>query len=120
MTEQNTHTERTVKHITFGGKQLTVNELGIKLPFAYKPINLAEVTTEGKPCRVLVTETKCLTPTEFDQFAHRLLTSVAWLDGKGGYIEDARLCVEVCAPGRPVLYVDPSGHDYGRYVGRIA
>ena len=42
-----------------------------------------------------------------------------WLSGKGGYVGEARLCVEVHAPGRPYLYVDPSGSDYARYVGRL-
>jgi len=32
---------------------------------------------------------------------------------------NGRLCVEVHAPGRPYLYVDPSGGDYARYVARL-
>ena len=29
------------------------------------------------------------------------------------------MCVEVNAPGRPYLYVDPSGGDYARYAARL-
>lgn len=56
---------------------------------------------------------------ESDVFASQLLKSRDWLDGKGGYLADGRLCVEVCATGRPIFYVGPSGGDYGRYVARL-
>ena len=42
-----------------------------------------------------------------------------WLAGKGGYVDQGRLCVEVHAPGRPYLFIDPSGGDYPRYVARL-
>ena len=38
---------------------------------------------------------------------------------KGGYIGNGRLCVMVHAPGRPYLFIDPSGGDYARYVARL-
>jgi taurine transport system substrate-binding protein len=69
--------------------------------------------------KVFVTETREMTPAEFDVFASQLLKSRDWLSGKGGYLADGRLCVEVRASGRPTLYVDPSGGDYGRYVARL-
>ena len=56
------------------------------------------------------------------QQPHRLLgieELTEWLAGKGGYVGQGRLCVEVHAPGRPYLYVDPSGGDYARYAARL-
>ena len=41
------------------------------------------------------------------------------LRGKGGGTGDGYLCVEVTAPGRPYLYVNPEGGDYARYVARL-
>ncbi|GHU15393.1 hypothetical protein AGMMS50225_28610 [Betaproteobacteria bacterium] len=41
-----------------------------------------------------------------------------WLAGRGGYLkDDGRSVVEVSAPNRTTLFVDPSGSNYGRYVG---
>ncbi len=69
--------------------------------------------------KVYVTETKELTPAEFDAFGRSLLVSRDWLRGKGGGTGDGYLCVEVTAPGRPYLYVNPEGGDYARYVARL-
>jgi hypothetical protein len=38
---------------------------------------------------------------------------------KAGGTGDGYLCVEVTAPGRPYLYVNPEGGDYARYVARL-
>lgn len=111
--------ERTPKQIQFNGKSLTVEELSVKLPFSRKPATLGEVGGGEAPCRILITETKTMTSAEFDAFAARLLASREWLNGKGGYLGDARLCVEVVAPLRPILFIDPSGADYARYVARL-
>ncbi|CAJ0895440.1 hypothetical protein R1479_03948 [Ralstonia mannitolilytica] len=59
------------------------------------------------------------TPAEFDAFGRSLLVSRDWLRGKGGGTGDGYLCVEVTAPGRPYLYVNPEGGDYARYVARL-
>ena len=56
---------------------------------------------------------------DFDAFARSLLVSRDWLRGKGGGTCDGYLCVEVTAPGRPYLYVNPEGGDYARYVARL-
>jgi hypothetical protein len=48
-----------------------------------------------------------------------MLVSRDWLAGKGGFVGEGRLCIEIHAPGRPYLYVDPSGSDYARYVARL-
>jgi len=110
--------ERTPRTLNFGGTAIKVEELGIRLPFARKPVDLGEVGGQGLS-RIFITETKELTPAEFDAFARRLLVSCDWLRGKGGASGDGFLCVEVTAPGRPYLYVNPEGSDYARYVARL-
>ena len=110
--------ERTPRTFTVDGNDIQVEELGIRLPFARKPVDLRDMSASGDYI-VYVTETQTMTPEEFDGFAANLLTSRDWLSGKGGYVSNGRLCVEVHAPGRPYLYVDPSGGDYARYVARL-
>lgn len=114
--------QRTPRTITIGAKAIAVEQLLVQLPFARKPYDLSEVASHAQDeCRdtVLVTETRQMTPAEFDSFTSALLQSRDWLAGRGGYAADARLCVEICAPGRPTLFVDPSGGDYPRYVARL-
>ena len=118
MTSMTITIERTPRTLQFEGAAIEVEELSVRLPFTRKPADLSEVGGEGN-YKVFVTETREMTPTEFDVFASQLLKSHDWLNGKGGYLADGRLCVEVCASGRPTLYVDPSGGDYGRYVARL-
>ena len=118
MTSMTITIERTPRTLQFEGTAIEVEELSVHLPFARKPADLSEVGGEGN-YKVFVTETREMTPAEFDAFANQLLKSRDWLNGKGGHLADGRLCVEVCASGRPTLYVDPSGGDYGRYVARL-
>jgi hypothetical protein len=110
--------ERKPLTIQFDGKDMEVEELGIRLPFGRKPATMSEIAG-SEDCTVYITETREMEPAEFDHFAMKLLQSRAWLKGKGGYYADGRLCVEVHAPGRPYLFIDPSGSDYGRYVARV-
>ncbi len=110
--------ERKPLTITFDGQEMQVEELSIRLPFGRKPADITEIAATGEYV-VYVTETKEMTPEEFDGFAKHLYMSRDWLKGKGGYFMQGRLCVEVHAPGRPYLYVDPSGGDSGRYVARL-
>ena len=110
--------ERTPRTLQWGAQTIEVEELGVRLPFARKPVDLSEVGGTGQKT-VFVTETRELTPTDFDAFARSLLKSRDWLSGKGGGVNDGYLCVEVTAPGRPYLYVNPEGSDYGRYVARL-
>jgi len=118
MTTMTITIERTPRTLQFDGTTIDVEELGVRLPFARKPVDLSVVGGSGN-YKVFVTETREMTPSEFDAFASQLLKSRDWLNGKGGYFEDGRLCVEIRATGRPILYVDPSGGDFGRYVGRL-
>lgn len=110
--------ERTPRNFTVDGNDMQVEELGIRLPFARKPVDLKDMCATGDYL-VYITETRTMTPEEFDGFAANLLASRDWLTGKGGYVGNGRLCVEVHAPGRPYLYVDPSGGDYARYAARL-
>jgi hypothetical protein len=109
--------ERTPRTLQFGDTTWQAEELSVRLPFARKPADLDEVGGQGQT-KVYVTETKELTVDEFDAFARSLLVSREWLRGKGGGTGDGYLCVEVTAPGRPYLYVNPEGGDYARYVAR--
>ena len=110
--------ERKPMTIHFDGKDMEVEALGIRLPFGRKPANMSEISG-SEDCDVYITETREMETAEFDIFAKNLLKSRDWLQGKGGYYGDGRLCVEVHAPGRPYLFIDPSGSDYGRYVARL-
>ena len=118
MTTMTINIERTPCTLQYGGNAIEVEELGVRLLFARKPVDLSEVGGNGQT-RVYIIETKELTPAEFDTFASSLLVSREWLRGKGGGKGDGYLCVEVTAPGRPYLYVNPEGSDYARYVARL-
>ena len=110
--------ERKPLTIMFDGQQVQVEELSIRLPFGRKPSDINDIAATGDYV-VYVTETRTMTPEEFDGFAMNLYKSRDWLRGKGGYIGNGRLCVEVHAPGRPYLFIDPSGGDTARYVARL-
>ncbi|MFV8607054.1 hypothetical protein [Ralstonia pseudosolanacearum] len=110
--------KRTPRTLLVGNTAIQVEELAERLSFARKPADLSEV--RGKEyVEVYVTETKELTTAEFDDFASSLLVSRDWLRGKGGGRLGSYFCIEVTAPGRPTLYVNPEGSDYARYVARV-
>ncbi len=119
MTTMTITIERTPRTVQLGETSLQVEELSISLPFARKPCDLSELGGGGSPEKILVTETRTMNTTEFDEFAANLLRSRDWLKGKGGTTQHGVLCIEVCAPGRPYLYVNPEGSDYARYVSRL-
>lgn len=110
--------ERTPRTMTLDGIAIQVEELSVRLPFARKPADLEEVGGFGSN-KIFVTETREMTPGDFDAFASNLMKSHDWLRGKGGGTGDGYFCVEVFAPGRPYLYVNPEGGDYARYVARL-
>ena len=72
MTTMTLTIERTPCTLQFDGNVLDVEELGIRLPFARKPANLEEMGGGGSH-RIYITDTKILTPVEFDAFANNLL-----------------------------------------------
>lgn len=118
MTTMTITIERTPRTVQLGTATLQTEELSVTLPFARKPCDLSELGG-GSPAKVLVTETHVLTTAEFDDFAANLMRSRTWLNGRGGTTREGTLCVEVCAPGRPYLYINPEGSDYARYVARL-
>ena len=93
----------------------------IRARFIRKPCSIDEVhhnSDPSAPPEVITIEfRKELTATEYDALANTLLEDRDWLAGRGGHANGHRRVVEVCAPGRTTLYVDPSGSSYGRYVG---
>ncbi len=94
----------------------------LRVCFVRKPADLADVLANPDPNKmpslVKVELQQHLTTAEYDAFAAALLQDYAWLKGRGGFISNTvRQAVEVSAPGRTTLYVDPSGSAYGRYVG---
>ncbi|ANH36146.1 hypothetical protein A3768_5364 (plasmid) [Ralstonia solanacearum] len=109
--------ERTPRTLLIGNTAIQVEELAERLPFARKPADLSQVRGQ-EYVEVYITETKELTATEFDNFASSLLVSRDRLRGKGGGRLGSYFCIEVTAPGRPTLYVNPEGSDYARYVTR--
>jgi len=110
--------ERKPMTIHFDGKDMEVEELNIRLPFGRKPADITEIAACGD-YTVYVSDTREMTPEEFDGFAMNLYKSRDWLKGKGGYLGQGRLCIQVHAPARPYLFIDPSGGDYPRYVARL-
>ena len=110
--------ERTPRTLQFGDTTLQAEELSVRLPFARKAADLSELSGSDS-YKIYVIETKELTTAEFDAFAGSLLVSRDWLRGKGGGTGDGYLCVEITAPGRPYLYVNPEGGNYARYVARL-
>jgi len=90
--------------------------------FARKPFSLSCVLANDDPSSppepIEIEFRKELTDAEYDDFTSALLADRDWLAGRGGYLEGSgRSVVEVTAPNRTTLYVDPSGGSYGRYVG---
>ncbi len=93
----------------------------IRARFTRKPCSLDEVLHNTDPSAppepIAIEFRKELTAAEYDAFASTLLEDREWLTGRGGHANGQRQVVEVSAPGRTTLYVDPSGGSYGRYVG---
>ena len=122
MTNTNTtmtiNIERTPRTLELPSGAIEVIELGVQLPFARKPADLNEVGGYGQQ-KVFIIETREMSPAEFDGFAATLYKSRDWLKGKGGGAYGGYLCVEISAPGRPYLYINPEGSDYARYVARL-
>ena len=96
----------------------------LKVRFVRKPTCLEEVMNNADPDRtaslVEIELRQNLTTAEYDMFTSSLLQDRDWLKGRGGWGSGMRSVVEVSAPERTTLFVDPSGSAYGRYVGIAA
>ena len=89
--------------------------------FVSKPNNLHDLNAraaEARPQPTRIKEVVELTAPEFDAFTSNFFATTPWLAGKGGgmAIIDA---IEVRAPDRPRLLVNPEGYDYARYVALL-
>lgn len=89
----------------------------MKAIFARKPFSLEDACFGGRPVEIQVQETRELTADEHDAFTDDFSRPRPWLAGKGGSSNGRDLVIEVTAPDRKTLYVNPEGHDYARYVG---
>ena len=88
----------------------------IFVKFARKPCDFKDVEAalnQEEDDEVKIAETKILTTQEYDAFISDFFKSYAWLAGKGGRTK----VIKITAPRRKTIFVDPSGHNYARYVG---
>ncbi len=106
--------------VVSGGVSYPLKKLSMPLSFARKAANLSELGG-GLPEWVYVFARVDLDPMGFDAFARNLCRDADWLEGMffALPIADARACVMVVSPGRPVLFVDTQGSSYARYVARL-
>lgn len=96
----------------------------VRVIYARKPENWHEIESGSRygnstAYNTEIIETREMTAAEYDAFIAKPLASREWLAGKGGWKNnDTRHAIAITAPERETLYIDPSGSDYGRYVGR--
>lgn len=111
---------RTRVTITVRGHERPANRLDLALPFARKPANLQAVIDglyNSLPCGIYVEREIVLGPGAFDTFAENFSAQQPWLDpAQGGDYNGSMVCVQVSAPGRPVLFVNSEGYGYARQV----
>ena len=87
--------------------------------FARKPHDHHDLDTHTSPARYTVVEHRAMTTAEYDAFASDFYAAREWLKGKGGYSDSGAVkTIEVTAPERPTLLVNPEGYDYAKYVAR--
>ena len=95
----------------------------VKIYMVRKPSDIDEVMElcrryNAQAEEVTVAETVNLPPVWYDAVCQNPLDDYIFLSGKGGYDnENHRQVVALQCPGKPTLYVDPSGSSYCRYMG---
>ena len=95
----------------------------VKIYMVRKPSDIDEVMElcrryNAQAEEVTVAETVNLPPVWYDAVCRSPLDDYIFLSGKGGYDdENHRQVVALQCPGKPTLYVDPSGSSYCRYMG---
>lgn len=87
--------------------------------FARKAYSLEDACFTGKPEQIHVASRAVMTAAQYDEFTTEggFFKSRLWLAGYGGTRTGKTAVVEVSAPGRKTIYVNPDGGDYARYVG---
>lgn len=95
----------------------------VKIYMVRKPSDIDEVMElcrryNAQAKEVTVVETVNLPPVWYGAVCRAPLDDYIFLSGKGGYDdENHRQVVALQCPGKPTLYVDPSGSSYCRYMG---
>lgn len=95
----------------------------VKIYMVRKPSDIDEVKElcrryNNQAEEVVIAETINLPPVWYDAVCQNPLDDYIFLSGKGGYDdENHRQVVALQCPGKPTLYVDPSGSSYCRYMG---
>ena len=85
--------------------------------FARKPHDHHDLETFTSPAQYTVVEHRAMSTAEYDAFASDFYAAREWLKGKGGYSDSGAVkAIEVTAPERPTLLVNPEGYDYAKYV----
>ena len=103
---------------TKGNKMKTV-----KIYMVRKPSDIDEVKElcqryNNQAEEVMVAGMVNLPPVWYNTVSRNPLDDYIFLSGKGGYDdENHRQVVALQCPGKPTLYVDPSGSSYCRYMG---
>lgn len=88
-----------------------------------KPQNMKEVERDmraghGDRVKAVVDKSYKLSANEYDKFVYNFMVHTTYLSGEGGVDSDGTVhVVEITAPGKKTIYVDPEGYDYARYVG---
>ncbi|MBF0116457.1 MAG: hypothetical protein HQM04_15625 [Magnetococcales bacterium] len=109
-------------------KTTLTEKIEILARFARKPRDIGEMLAwiapdgdgnQDPPEKTLVHESIQMTNAEYDDFADNMLEPRAWIEG-GGFFGKFRIAIAIESEGRQTLYLDPSGHNYGRYVGIAA
>lgn len=96
----------------------------LRVRFCCKPMSLEHVLhcarSDGWHDEVdaLITDVRVMTIEEYDTFAASFFRHHDWLADCGGRNALRQwLAIEVAAPGRNTLYINPEGYSYARYVG---
>ena len=88
-----------------------------------KPQNMKEVERDmrkgyGERVKAVVDKSYKLSENEYDKFVYNFMVHTTYLNGQGGVDPDGTVhVIEITAPARKTIYVDPEGYDYARYVG---
>ena len=95
----------------------------LNISLVRKAQNLKEVEKairkgESNRVKAVVDKSYKLSENEYDKFVYNFMVHTTYLSGEGGVDSDGTVhVVEITAPDRKTIYVDPEGYDYARYVG---
>lgn len=95
----------------------------LNISLVRKPLNMKEVEKairkgEADRVKAVVDKSYKLSENEYDKFVYNFMVHTTYLKGEGGVDSDGTVhVIEITAPARKTIYVDPEGYDYARYVG---